>query len=101
MKRIKLKKTETGFDYKKQLEEIVKSPTINERTGEVMGLTFDEMEQIEKVLTPIRAAKGSVDIEDADYDFIVRKMKGVRIMGYSEESLEFSRDILKAEEVKK
>ena len=100
MKKIILKniETEPKMNYRESLMTIIKTP-MNPREG----ISIDEMRKSVKLLDLIEIKKDEdeVELEDADYDFLKKKVESFKFAFANKIVLQFIDDILLAEEVKK
>jgi hypothetical protein len=96
MKRIELKRfqftmPEGGqqtMDYKGQLQHIMRMATDPQR-----GADIDEIRHSLRVIDALDKADGFVELEDADYEFMVKKVRAARFPVAVPELLQFLDDV--------
>ena len=87
-------------DYKEIIEMISKSPNVD-RNGRPQGLTIDEVRKGVRVLKACEAATDQLKLEDADYNYLLKKAKAFQWAKASENIVQFMDDLEKPEEEKK
>lgn len=73
------------LDYKNNLILILKNHP--------QGMSIDEMEKALSIIGTVRKGNGTVALEDADHEYIVKRLEGTRWMVADPATVQFVKDV--------